>query len=224
LRLYYSPGACSVAVHIVLEELGVEYEAERVSILDGENLREPFLTVNPRGRLPALADGEGILGETSALLVHFALGAPEAGLLPAIGTHEFARCLEWLSWIGSTAHVHLMQFWRPHRIAPPDAPLEAIGQFARDLFRADCAEIEGTVGDPWFFGSRYTIVDPYLLFCYRQGNRIGLPMTELFPRFASWADRMMGRPAVFRIFEREGISLSGDLDRLAPQRPVAPLG
>jgi glutathione S-transferase len=223
LRLYYSPGACSLAVHVVLEEIGLDYEIECVNVLEGDNLREPYLSINPRGRVPALADGDALLRETVALLVHLALSHPQARLLPPVGSHDFAHCLEWLSWIGSTPHIRLFQFWRPHRVAPPEAPLDAISEMARQDFKSDCGEIEQALVGPWFFGDHFTVVDPYLLFCYRQGNRIGLPMADLFPRFTDWAHRMVARPSVAKVWEREGISLGGDADRLTPQRTVTPL-
>lgn len=209
LHLYYSPGACSIAAHIVLEEIGVDYSVERVMIPDGENLREPFLSINPRGRLPVLVDGGFVVRETGALLVHLAARFPEQGLLPPPGGADHARCFEWLSWLIGTHHVNLMHYWRPHRIAPPEAPLEAIAAIGRREFEAGNAEIERALAGPWFLGERYTIVDPFLLFCYRQGNRIGLPMAQRFPRYTAWAERMLQRPAVARIWQREGITLDG---------------
>ncbi|MGH8516343.1 MAG: glutathione S-transferase N-terminal domain-containing protein, partial [Panacagrimonas sp.] len=85
-RLFHSPGACSMAPHIVLEELGVPYEAVRVVIAEGGNRTPEYLSVNPRGRVPALwvndAGGERILTEAMAIMVYLARRHPQPSLLP----------------------------------------------------------------------------------------------------------------------------------------------
>lgn len=209
IRLYYSPGACSMAVHIVLEELGLEYEIERVMISEGENLREPFLSVNPRGRLPVLAVGDEVLRETNALLLYLATRWPKRGLAPVPGTLEFSRCVEWLSWITGTHHVHLMNFWRPHRISSDDSKVKEISRNGREKFREGTFEIENAIAGDWFLGDAFSVVDAYLLFCYRQGNRIGLSMSAEFPRFTALAERSLNRASVKHVFEREHIDLEG---------------
>ena len=220
MKLYYSPGACSVAVHIVLEEIGAVYETEQVLILKGENLADPFLKINPRGQVPVITDGPFAYRETAALLLQLSLSHPEAQLLPAIGTSEFAHAVEWLSWISTSPHIYLVQFWRPYRLATSAGACDEIAQQARRNFEACCTQIEESVQTPWFLGEQYTAVDSYLMFCFRQGNRIGLSMTEKYPKFSSWAERMLLRPAVKCVFEREEINLDGDRDKLPPQRAV----
>lgn len=220
MKLYYSPGACSIAVHILLEEIGLPFEAERVSILEGQNLQQPFLALNERGQLPVLVEGGSNLRETGALLVYLSTRYPDAKLLPPAGSFEFGKAVEWLSWIASSAHVYLMQFWRPFRLAESEGAKEEIGQRARANFIECCRQIEAAVVGPWFLGDRFSAVDAYLLFCYRQGNRIGLDMAEQFPRFTAMAERIAERDAVARVMKREGVTLGGDRDSLPPQRPV----
>jgi glutathione S-transferase len=208
--LYHSPGACSLAVHIALEEVGTAFALERVMIADGENLEEPFTAINPRGHVPVLVEGGIVHRETSAILIYLASRFPTAGLLPGVESAGYSACLEWLSWIATTHHVNLMNYWRPHRLAPAGAPLDEMKAIAGKKFEDGGAEIEAAMIGPWFLGERYTVVDPYLLFCYRQGNRIGLPMASQFPKFTAWAHRMIARPAVARAFEKEGIDLAGN--------------
>src|SRR5690349_4510715 len=99
-RLYYAPGACSMAPHIALEEIGEPFEAIAVSLRAGEHQSAEYLAVNPKGLVPALAvDGERprrVLTEVPAILIHLARRHPEAGLLPDDPWAE-ARCVEWLA-------------------------------------------------------------------------------------------------------------------------------
>jgi glutathione S-transferase len=82
LTLYYSPGACSLAPHIALEEAGASYALELVSIPKGEQQAPEYLNVNPRGKIPALRTDEGVLTENVAILTYISRSFPQARLLP----------------------------------------------------------------------------------------------------------------------------------------------
>src|SRR5687768_17474108 len=93
MKLFYSPGACSLAPHVALREIGAGFELVRVSVADKENFAPHFLRINPRARVPALEiDGE-IYTEVPALLVHIASLQPRAALLPPPATANHARAL-----------------------------------------------------------------------------------------------------------------------------------
>src|SRR5579862_8775395 len=98
MKLYYSPGACSMAPHILLEEIGVPYEAVRVAIAEGKTRSPEYLAINPKGRVPALFTAEGeILTEVPAISCYLAEHSPGVRLLPQGGL-PLARCLEWFNW------------------------------------------------------------------------------------------------------------------------------
>lgn len=207
LKLYYSPIACSLAPHIVLEELGLPFEPVRVSIADGEHQRPDYLAVNPRGRVPALAvDGE-IVTEVPALLAYLASLRPEAGLVPPPGTLEFARCFEWLAFLSSSLHIAFAQFRRPERFLPPGAPAEAFSEHGREQTRQLYLEIDRRLAGPWAVGERYSLADPYLLPFYLWDVRVGLDVARACPRWTAWKGRMAERPAVQRAAQREGIEI-----------------
>src|SRR3954451_13831776 len=115
MRLYYSPGACSLAAHIVLEETGLPYEPVRVTTADRSNWRPEYLAVNPRGYVPALAVEDWVMTENAAIMLFLARQRPEAGLLPR-APRELGRCLEWLLWQADTAHIAFAQQFRPERL------------------------------------------------------------------------------------------------------------
>ena len=101
MRLYYAPGACSLAPHIVLEEAGARFELSRVDLAANEQNSTEYLRINKKARVPALAEGEWILTEAPAILRYVAARHPAAGLWPW-DPREEARCAEWLNWLSST--------------------------------------------------------------------------------------------------------------------------
>jgi glutathione S-transferase len=210
--LYYSPGACSMAPHIVLEELGLHYRTELVSVANGDTARAPYLAINPKGRVPALLiPGEArVLTEVSAILIYLARQRPASGLLPADDPLSEARCQEWLAWLSSWLHtVGFGLLWRPARFSPNTSQHGTLQAMGRQTIHAAFVEIERQLADgrEWAMPGRYSILDPFLLVFYRWGNRIGFAMRTDFPAWTSITDRVAKRPAVCRVLESEGLSI-----------------
>ena len=212
-RLYYSPGACSLAVHVVLEEIGTPYTLQEVSVARAETQQSAYLALNPKGRVPALAipSETKLLTELPAILVYLARQRPEANLLPIASAVEEARAHEWLEWLSGWVHgVGYGGIWRPERFCAQDTSAhEAIRANGRRVVEEAYATIERTLGDgrEWALPSGYTIVDPFLLVLYRWGNRIGLGMRSNYAAWTALAERTLERPAVQRALAREGISI-----------------
>lgn len=209
LTLYYSPGACSLAPHILLEELNLPFEPVRVEIAKGDHHSPDFFAINPKGRVPALATTEGVITEAPALLLHLSALKPAAGLMPDVASHHGARVLEFLAFLSSGLHIAYAQLWRPQRFVP--AGFEARDAFAalgRDRIVEANAEVESRIIGPWLEGDGYSLADIYLFPFYRWGVRIGLPMATLYPRWTAWKERMLARPAVLAAIDREGIGLT----------------
>ena len=205
MKLYYSPGACSLAPHVALRETGADFEPVRVMVADKENYGAAYLQINPRARVPALEiDGE-VYTEAAALLVFIASRAPQAGLLPEPGTPAQGRMLEWLAWFSDTLHIAYAHLWRPERFLPPDADNAAMVDFARESIQRLNAELEGRIAGPWLVGEHYGLADIYSLPFYRWGNRIGLDMRTSCPRWTALVTRMLERPAVTATLEAEGL-------------------
>ncbi|MGQ0529347.1 MAG: glutathione S-transferase family protein [Panacagrimonas sp.] len=211
-RLFYSPGACSMAPHILLEELGLAYESIRVSVAEGANRKPEYLAINPRGRVPALwisdAQGERVLTEAVAIMVYLAQRHPQIDLLPK-EPEGFARALEWMGWLASTLHqAGVRTVLRPERFTTDPAAAPGIAAQGREAIRVGYADIESRLrGRRWALEDRYSTVDIYLLVFYRWGNRCGLDMRGDFPDYARVMDAVRARPAVRRIVEREGVQI-----------------
>lgn len=211
-RLYYSPGACSLAAHVALEEIGAPFALHEVSVARGETQESAYLAMNPKGRVPVLEIPSETkpLTELPAILLYLARRHPEAGLLPERPLEE-ARVLEWLAWLADWVHgVGYGELWRPQRFSAQDATAhEALRANGRRIVHEAYASIEHKLGDgrQWAVTSGYSITDPFLLVLYRWGNRIGMRMREHYPAWSALTQRMLERPAVKRTLEREAISI-----------------
>jgi glutathione S-transferase len=202
LTLYYSPGACSLASHIGLEESGAEYEAKLTSTAKGEHRTPEYLALNPRGKVPTLKIGSDVLTENLAILAYVAKQFPKANLLPNDVVAE-ARCLSLMAWLSNTVHPSFTRVFRPERFAADPAAHEGLKQSGREAFWSSLQEIDGLLaGKQWLAGTQYTVCDPYALVFYGWGKRIDLPVHEL-PNYTAWKERMLARPAVRRVLERE---------------------
>lgn len=99
--LYYSPGACSLAPHIILEEIGLPFRLAHVSTADGSTRAAEHFKLNPKGRLPVLVTGDSVLTEAPAILVHLAMQHPDKKLL-ASTPDALVRSMEWGNWLSGT--------------------------------------------------------------------------------------------------------------------------
>jgi glutathione S-transferase len=202
LTLYFSPGACSLASHIGLEETGAPYEAKPILLAKGEQRTEAYLKINPRGKVPALSVDGKILVENTAILTYLARRFPEKRLMPTDPAEE-ARCIATMCWFSSIVHPSYQRLRRPERFADGEAALAAVKENGRKSFWANCQEIDSVFqGNGWIMGGQYTVVDPYALVFYGWGVASGFPMKEL-GAYTAWRERMMKRPTVSKIVESE---------------------
>lgn len=215
--LYYSPGACSLAAHILLEELAQPFKLELRSALKGIGTQTPeYLSINPKGRVPALlcldspiGDEAGVLTELPAILVYLAHQAKTGHFIPA-SPGELARCLEWLNWLSGTVHsLSYGQVWRPQRFVDDENLFPAIVEKGRrnvmDNYRFIEQHIGGARGQSIFSG--YNVVHPVLLVFWIWGKWIDLDMNNSFPAWHRLVHSMIERPAVRRALATEGIDL-----------------
>jgi glutathione S-transferase len=196
LKLYYAPGACSTASHIGLEESGIKYEGVQLSFAKAEQKTPEYLKVNPRGRVPALVIDEG-----TAILDYIA-GKYAPQLMPKDPVQR-ARAISLMAWFSNNVHPAFTHIGRPERFATDPGVFDHLKEVGRTNFHTALKEIDGIIGDKqWIMGDQFTVVDGYALVFYGWGKRIGLPVAE-FKNYTAWKDRMLARPAVKRVLERE---------------------
>lgn len=194
MKLYFTPGTCSLAPHIVLRELGLEAELRRVRlgadaavVADGRDYRE----LNPLGYVPLLELDDGsLLGEGVAILLHLADLAPRAGLAPAAGTRERAELYRWLTFVSSELHKSFSP-WLFH----PEYGEQA-AQVARARIARRFAHVEKHLaGRDYLLGERFSIADAYLFTIadWARPTKIAL---EPYPRLAAYLERVRARDSV----------------------------
>ena len=140
LKLYYSPGSCALASHIVLEEAGADYETARIDFGSEEQRSADFLAVNPKGRVPALMTDRGILSETPAILLFLAQSFPQAGLAPLDDAFATAQLQAFNSYLCSTVHVAHAHGGRGHRWADDQSSFADMKRKVPETVRA-CFEL-----------------------------------------------------------------------------------
>ncbi|MGZ8522721.1 MAG: glutathione S-transferase family protein, partial [Candidatus Binatia bacterium] len=163
MTLYFSPGACSLASHIGLEETGAPYEAKPVLLAKGQQRTEDYLRINPRGKVPALSVDGKILVENTAILTYLARKFPEKKLLPADPAEE-GRCIGTMCWFSSVVHPSYQRFHRPERFADSEVAHTAVKENGRKSFWANLQEIDSMIqANDWVMGKEFTAVDGYAL-------------------------------------------------------------
>jgi glutathione S-transferase len=135
MDLYYSPGACSVGIHVLLEEIGKPYGLKKVSLKDGEQHKPEFLSINPKAKVPTLVRDDGsVLTEFPAIASWLALTNPGKHLLPS-DPEQHARALEAMDYVVSTVHMQgYSRMFRPANFAPSEADHGAVKARGREVF------------------------------------------------------------------------------------------
>jgi glutathione S-transferase len=183
LTLYLSPGSSSMAPHIALHEIGVEFESRWISFAKREQHAPEYLALNPEGKVPTLLVDGRPLTEVAAILYYLAKRFPEAGLFPEGDPEREAQIVSWMSFIASTIH--------PARRIGVERWKEVFGMAEQRLGRQE-----------WAVGG-YSIADIHLFRLYWRFVNSLRPAPADFPGLSAHYDRMMARPAVQRVLEIE---------------------
>ncbi|MDY0331530.1 MAG: glutathione S-transferase N-terminal domain-containing protein [Thiomonas sp.] len=208
VALYYSPGACSFAPHVILREAGVSFELRKFSTADRSNYLPEYLAVNPKGRIPALLIDGFVLTENPAVLAFLGRRFPDARLYPPPGTEAEARCLEWLAWSSNTVHVAFAQILRPERFVSSQDDYQAVQASGHQNFQRCLADIDTHLdGSDFAVKGQFTVVDPFWLVFFRWGVRQGYNMKSSYPAYTRYVESLSQRPSVVAALEAEGISL-----------------
>ncbi len=201
MRLYHFPQSCSIAAHIVLEETGADYEVFTVDINKDEHRTPEYLAINPKGKIPALAVDGVIITENPAIQYYLAKKFPERNLFPR---EELAQA-EWismLSWISNTLHVYGAHVTKTFHFADdpsvfPELQRKGLAEWIKCLTTLE-TRLEG---QDWLVGGQYTTADAYLTL-YLGGLRRADASLADFPNLMAWLDRVMARPAVKAVLQR----------------------
>ena len=204
MKLYYAPGACSIGIHALLEEIGQPYETVKLSFQDDEQRRPPFTDINPKGKVPTLVRDDGsVLTEYPTIARWLAERFPEAGLLPKDGEARL-RAAEATDYCVATIHMQgFSRVFRPGNFAPSESDHEAVKARGKELMAKGFDIMSARLGAKDWVAGDYSYADSALFYVeYWAGKRIGM---QLPASCAAHLDRIMARPAVRRMIEQEGL-------------------
>jgi glutathione S-transferase len=210
IQLHYFPGNASLVPHLLLEELGVPFELQLVDRARQAHKTPQYLKLNPNGLIPVLVEstpaGELVLYETAAICLHLVDTHPEAGFAPPAGTAARAHFNKWLVWLTNTLQAALIIYFYPERWADEPAAIAQVKAHAEAGIGAmlDQLDAELAARGPWLLGADFSAVDLYALVLCRWTRGFTRPARSL-PYLGPYLQRLLARPAVQRVFAREGI-------------------
>jgi len=203
LTLFYAPGACSMASHIVLEESGEKYEPKRMDLAKGEQRTPEYMKIHPLGRVPALKLDDGSpLSENTAILPYL---GKRFGLWPTDPLKE-AKALSIVGFFATTVHPAHGHIGRPERYTEDKAAFPGIQAKGKQSFHEYLKQIDAMYAGREWLSDKYSVLDPYALVFYAWGKKRELPVAEL-KNYTALKDRMAKRPAVQRVVADEGVKL-----------------
>ncbi len=201
MKLFFSPGACSLSPHIVLREAGMAFDLQQVDtrskeIKDGDGV---FTGLNPKGSVPFLVLDDGqVLTEGSVIVQWIADQNPESGLVPPAGTMERYRVLEWLSFVGSDLHKGFGPIINPAYEGKAAPVAKAL---LKPRFAYVAAELEGK---DYLMGDKFTAPDAYLFVILNWAQKVEFDLSQ-WPALPQYMARVAGRPAVQEALKAEGL-------------------
>ena len=200
MKLFISPGACSLAPHIALREAGATFDAVKVDLATRKvETGEDFLAVNPSGKVPALTlDSGETLTENPAILLYIADQKPDAGLAPRDGTMERYRLLSRLSFLGSEFHKAFVPLFTPG--ASDEAKATASIAVKNHLAALD----KELAGKDHYAGADFSVADIYLFVMLGWPAHVGIDMSA-YPALGTYCGRIAQRPAVGAALQAEGL-------------------
>jgi glutathione S-transferase len=200
MKLYLAPGACSLAVHIALREVGATFDIVTVDLArhtlpDGSDYR----TISPRGYVPLLELGDGSRHtEAAALLQHVADTDAKQALIGSHGSARRLAVIEWLAYVASELHKGFSP-WLWHK-----ETAESTRQSVKARLAEHFAELNALLGQRDFLAGEYSVADAYAYTILNWTNFLGLPLTA-YPQLRAYMARVAARPAVRAALAAEGL-------------------
>jgi glutathione S-transferase len=205
MKLFYFPGACSLGIHILLEEIGAPYEAQSVDLMSGEQYRPEFVAINPKSKVPVLVLDDGaVLTEWPAIATYLGVTNMGAGLLP-MDALLIARIMEAVTHINAT--MHMQGFARvlfPANFAANPDEKDAVQEKGRQIMAKGFDLLAASWGDNEYVAGAFSLADAalfYITFWWKRFVKLALP-----PAIEAHYTRMLARPAVQRAMTAENLN------------------
>ena len=205
MKFYYAPGACSLGIHVLLEEIGKPYDGVVVNLRQGEQFQPGFTAVNPKSKVPTLERDDGsVLTEFPAIAYWLARTNPAAHLLPG-DVENHTRAMEALDYAVSTVHMQgASRLFRPSNFTPNAADEDTVKARGKEIFEKGLALLNKALAGKDYIAGAFSIADAavfYVEFWAANPLKLTLP-----PNSDAHYKRMMARPAVQRTLKAEGLA------------------
>ena len=205
MKLYYMPGACSLGIHVILEEIGKPYDVQKIDGAAQEQYGADFVKINPKSKVPTLTKDDGAtLTEFPAIAVWLARKNPDMGLLPADADGE-AAALEAMDYAVSTMHMQgFSRMFRPANYAPTETDHDTVKARGKEIMEKGLALMDKTLEGKEYLAGKFSVADAALFYVeFWAAGRMKMPLPK---NVAAHYARMKARPAVARVLEQEGLT------------------
>ena len=204
MKLFYAPGACSIGIHVLMEEVGKPYEGVPVSLRDGAQFKPEFTSVNPKSKVPTVVDDEGtVRTEFPAIAYWLARTNPFANLLPD-NIDLQARALELMDYCVATVHMQgFSRIFRASNYSPNASDEAAVKARGTEIAEKGFTELDKALTGKEYAVGPFSIADAALFYVEFWGKRVGIAMPA---NCAAHLDRMLARPSVQRTLTAEGLT------------------
>jgi glutathione S-transferase len=210
LRLHFIPGTAAMAPHAALAEAGASYALARVAADEYAPRPPEYLRLNPWGQIPTLEDGDLVLTEASAIVLHIADRFPESRLAPPLGMPARSELYRWLAYLATAVQQIFMRWFYADRFTLDRETAPAIRTVAETELRRHFDWIDGQLaGRAWLVGDERTGADIYLFMLMWWGRKLD-PPARTAPNLGMHFDRMLGRPGVARMLVEQGLIETSD--------------
>lgn len=200
MQLYYAPGACSLAPHILANEAGLDLDLAKVDLAAKRTeAGDDYRSINPKGAVPALLTDDGeLLTEAAVVLQYLADQAPSAGLLPAAGSFERYRALEWLNFVATELHKGFGPLWK-------DTTPAEYREIAKEVLAQRFSYLDPILADrTYLLGDRFSAPDAYAFAVLSWARLFGIDLAR-WPNVAAYVARIAERPRVRQALVEEGL-------------------
>lgn len=202
MKLYMTPGSCSTAIHIILEELEEVFEAHVVNLPAGDHFKPDYVAINPKSTIPTLVRRDGTsLTEVPAIAYWLARSHPRARLWPD-GAESESRLVEAMSYIVGTIHGQgFARIFATNTFARSPANYDSVRELGRDIVTKGFAILSETIGPRNYLAGDYSVADPILFYVEFWADKTNIALPE---KLAAHYLQMLTRPAVQRVLREEG--------------------
>ena len=204
MKLFYAPGACSIGIHVLLEEIGKPYEGVAVNLREGAQYKPDFTSVNPKSKVPTLVRDDGsVLTEYPAIAYWLARTNPFANLLPD-DLDKQARAMEVMDYCVATIHMQgFARQFRSSNFTPNPADEDAVKARGKEIAEKGFGLMNEALDGKEYAVGAFSIADSALFYVEFWAGRVGMALP---PNCAAHRERMLARPSVQRVMQQEGLA------------------